>query len=160
MALGVYLIPEMLPDSSCLSQYCLLPFSPNLIPSVSIQYPHLDSSPIQGQHLFYFTFTVRILSPLPLSPHCYLASLGLWIVTWFSFTLWLTFTYEWVYAMFSFWGLGYLTQCNDKSLFQSHLTPATMWVLSARPSEFHPLPHKVPNNTQRPILVTMLLGNP
>lgn len=36
----------------------------------------------------------------PLRPSCYLASLSLWVVAWFSFTLWLISTYKWIYTMY------------------------------------------------------------
>jgi hypothetical protein len=47
---------------------------------------------------------------LQLGPPCYLASLGLWIIAWVYYTLWLISTYRWVHIMHVFPGLGYLTQ--------------------------------------------------
>ena len=85
--LSPFIFPQPLPDSSC-----------------SCPYLH----PVHPCYLVH-TPSQIILKPTFSCP-CYLASLGLWIVAWLSFTLQLIPTYKWLHAMFVFLGLGYLTQ--------------------------------------------------
>lgn len=47
-------------------------------------YPHLHPSPVHCPNLLYFTFPGRSMCP-PLSQFCYLASVGVWIISWLSF---------------------------------------------------------------------------
>ena len=83
----------------------------------SISIPLLTPSPTQFPlsihlwciFLFYFPFWLRFMIP-PLGLPYYLASLGLWIVTWLSFTLQLVSTYKWVHSILVFLTLAYHTQ--------------------------------------------------
>ena len=52
----------------------------------------------------YYFFLVGCKHP-PLSPPCFLASLGLWMVAWLSYTLRLISIYKWVYIMVVFLSL-------------------------------------------------------
>jgi hypothetical protein len=51
---------------------------------------------------------VRFTRP-PLNLLYYRVSLGLWIVTWLSCTLWLISTVNWMHTMCVFLGLSYIT---------------------------------------------------
>ena len=68
------------------------------------------------RHSLTFQYLIFPLSPVPSTPRrflllfvsplymsCYVAFLGLWIVSWLSFTLQLVSTYEWIFTMFVFW---------------------------------------------------------
>lgn len=60
-------------------------FLPVLFPSILLP-SDTSCSPIHLRCVFYFPYPERFMDP-HLSPPCYLASLGLWIVSWLSFTL-------------------------------------------------------------------------
>ena len=94
------------PSSRHLFHYSLPVFFPQCYTSHS----HPLMPPVYPEDLIYFPFLGKIMFP-SLGPP-YLVSLGLGIIAWLSFTLHLISTFEWLYTMFVFLGLGYLTQ-ND-----------------------------------------------
>ena len=73
---------------------------PSLNTSSPIQFP----LSIHLWCLFSFPFWIRF-SYVPLGPPYYPVSLGLWIVAWLSYTLWLISSYQWVHTipLVSFW---------------------------------------------------------
>lgn len=87
IVLGFHVIQEM-PHQHHQSQFSLPLSSPHLIPPVSPQTPSSSQFPpsLDPFCLFYFPFSVRFKHP-PLGPPCYLASLGLCVVAWLSFTI-------------------------------------------------------------------------
>lgn len=99
----------------------------SLVPGfyLNTKYPHIKMSLFSSLALspatHFFMFSTPIAPSLPrkfllfpllrkihcfcclLGPSWYIASLGLWIITWLSYTLQLIFTYYWVHDIFSFW---------------------------------------------------------
>ena len=83
-----HLLPVLFP--SPLSQFSLQLFSLHWDTPVlpSTHSPTHFSSSIRLRGLFYFPFSAT-LKRSPLSSVCYLVSLGLWVVAWLVFTLWI-----------------------------------------------------------------------
>lgn len=84
---------------------------------------HPISLPVLSFHLPMTTLfpLLRFTGP-PLGSH-YLVSLGLWIVIWFPYTLWLMSTIKWVHTMHVVVDLGYLTQ----DIFYFHWFACKSW---------------------------------
>ena len=91
IALHFYLIPEMSANFSCPSQH-----SPSTLPTRSLLFPSPATPSLPSKSILAL-LPRKILvptppqypntpHPIPLSLPCYLASLGLWIIAWLSFT--------------------------------------------------------------------------
>lgn len=90
-------------------QFCLY------LPQLSRSNPSLpDLIPLPVLVFTYLPSTCKIYSIMSNSPEdpLYLRPLGLQIVAWLLFTEWLISTYKWMYIIFIFLGLGYLTEDN------------------------------------------------
>lgn len=98
------------------------PISPSLPHLILLFSPH--SSPVYSNTLFYCCLS-GIHMCHPKSLFLYLDSLSIWSIAWLPFIYWLMFTYKWIYTIFNFLGLNYITQ-NDFYLFPSFCLQ-TIW---------------------------------
>lgn len=81
------------------------------LPTVLPLSPLHPTLPIYSRNLVYFLLPEDLCISL-LGSTWFLCFFGLWTVGWWSITLCLKFTCEWVHSMFALLGLGYLTSLS------------------------------------------------